>query len=96
MEAITHGGLVAGVRYLQEHCADFDDGTGDHFHTPFIRELLLEVCRASGITLNMPEEQRYGPQLSVSTGHQERLWLLAFLPDADDEGSPVAIECHGS
>ena len=91
---ITHEGLVAGVRFLQMHCDGFDDGTGDHFHTPFIRDLLLEVCRASNIALDMPEVQPHKPHTNASAGHQEKLWLLAFLPGPDGEGSPVLVDCH--
>jgi len=38
---ISYEGLVAGVQFLQCHCEGFDDGTGDDFHTPFIRDLLM-------------------------------------------------------
>ena len=62
---ITHEGVVADVRFLQERCEGFNDGTGDHFHTPFIHDLLQEVFRASGIALDTPAEQRYAPESSA-------------------------------
>lgn len=82
---ISHDGLVAGVRFLQEHCEGFDDGTGDHFNTPFIHELLMEVFRASGIALEMPDEQRYVPETIVSVNHQDTTRLLVFLAGSDGE-----------
>ena len=85
---ITHEGLVAGVRFLQERYDGFDDGTGDHFHTPFIHELLMEVFRASGITLDMPAEQRYELEPNVSPDHQETVRIVAFRAGPDDEHLP--------
>ena len=82
---ITHEGLVAGVRFLQSHCDGFDDGTGDHFHTPFIHDLLLEVFRDSGIALEMPDEQRYALDSNVSPDHQETGRIVAFRAGPDDE-----------
>ena len=87
---ITHGGLVAGVRFLQAHCEGFDDGTGDDFRTPFIRDLLLEVCRASNITLDMPAERRYAREPNASKGRQEKGRLLAFRLGPD--GAHLTVE----
>ncbi len=87
----THDGLVAGVQYLQEHCDGFDDGTGDHYHTPFIRDLLLKVCRASNITPEMPAERRYARETNVAVNHQETGLLLVFQPGPDGAGSPAAL-----
>ena len=91
---ITYEGLVSGVRFLQEHCEGFDDGTGDDFHTPFIRDLLMEICHASGITLDMPAEQLYGPETNVSQDHQETGRILAFLVDSDGERSTLELDFH--
>lgn len=76
---------MAGVRFLYKPCEDFDNGTGDNFHAPFIRDLLMEVFRASGIALDMPEAHRYMRDSNVSTGHQEKGRLLAFLAGPDGE-----------
>ena len=74
---ITHKGLVAGVRFLQYHCEGFDDGTGDDFHTPFIRDLLMEIFRASGVEVDIHEEQKH------------ELWRLGGGDHRDIEGSRV-------
>ena len=46
---ITYSGLIAGERFLREHCDGFDDGTGDGFHIEFVKNLLMEVFRASDV-----------------------------------------------
>lgn len=82
---ITYAGLIAGVRFLNVHCLGFDIGTGVDFNTPFIRDLLSEVHRASGITLEMPLELPDVPEKIVSTDHQGKAQLLAFLVGPDGE-----------
>ena len=82
---ITCNGLVAGVRFLQAHCEGFDDGTGDDFYTPFIRDLLTEIFRASDITLEMPDELPSAPESIALAGHQDMGRLLVFLVGLDDE-----------
>ena len=98
---IAHEGLVAGVRFLQCHCEGFDDGTGDDFHTPFIRDLLMEIFRASGIEVDIHEEQRHGLLKPVGGDHQDteesRVWLV-FLADerlAQEADSRLPGEEHG-
>lgn len=82
---ITYGGLLAGVRFLQVHCEGFDDGTGDDFHVPFIRDLLTEIFRASGITLEMPDGLPNAQLTIALTDHQGKGRLLVFLAGLDDE-----------
>lgn len=76
---ITYDGLLAGVRFLNDHCPGFDYGTGDDFRTPFIHDLLAEIFRASGIELDMPCEPQCLHEKTVQEGHQDKGQLLVFL-----------------
>lgn len=51
---ITPKGLLAGERYIREHCEEFDDGTRDGSHSYFLRHLVSEVLRASCVDFEMP------------------------------------------
>ena len=73
------------LRFLQVHCEGFDDGTGDDFYTPFIRDLLTEIFLASGITLEMQDELPSEPESIALVGCQDRGQLLAFLAGLDGE-----------
>lgn len=82
---IIVGNLVADVRFLQVHCERFDDGTGDDFHTSFIRDLLTEIFRASSIALEMPDEHPSAPESIALANHQDKGLLLVFLVGLDGE-----------
>lgn len=91
---ITYDGLIAGVRFLSVHCEGFCDGTGDDFQTWFIRDLLSEVFRASGITPEMPDQPPGVHKLSALAGCQDKLRLLAFLVGPDGEHLTVEVDCR--
>lgn len=84
---ITYDGLVAGVQFLQTHCEGFDDGTGDDFQTPFIRDLLAEVFRVSGITPEMPKVPQYAPVKTASADYPDTGRLVVFAPEI------AALDC---
>jgi len=58
---ITYDGLVAGERYLREHCEEYDDGTFDGFHNRIVKGLISEICRVSGLTLEMNPDNHQSP-----------------------------------
>lgn len=68
------------------------NGIGDEFHAPFIRDLLTEIFRASGITLEMPEELPSAPEMIALAGHQDKGRLLAFLVGPDGERLTVEVD----
>ena len=83
---ITYDGLVAGERFLRDHCDGFDDGTGNGFHVDFIKDLLKEVFRASGIDYEILVVKPEKPPLNALEGHQDTDLLLVFVAapaDAD-------------
>jgi len=99
---ITYDGLLAGVRYLNEHCDGFDIGTGDDYRTPFIHELLTDIFRASGIEIDIDVETQHMQKMPVCEGHQDTLQLsglVVFLADVHLENEAyrrLFEEVHGS
>lgn len=89
---ITYDGLLAGVRYLNDHCPGFDYGTGDDFRTPFIHDLLAEIFRASGIGIDMLCEPQCLQETIVQEAHQDTTGLLVFLVGPDGERSISTID----
>jgi len=81
---ITFDGLVAGERFLRSQIEEFDDGTPDGFHETFIRELLTEVFRASGITLEIPDKHPDTPESNSSEVNPDTGRLLVFVPESAD------------
>ncbi|MDP2829140.1 MAG: hypothetical protein Q8O37_11110 [Sulfuricellaceae bacterium] len=82
---ITYDGLLAGVRFLNVHCPAFDYGTGDDFRTPFIHDLLTEIFRASGISVETLCEPLCTQEMTAQEDHQDTTGLLVFLVGPDGE-----------
>lgn len=90
---VTYDGLLAGVRYLNEHCPGFDYGTGDDFRTPFIHDLLAEIFHASGIGLDMLCEPQCLQEMTVQEAHQGKAELLVFLAGPAGERLVSTVDC---
>ena len=90
---ITSSGIMAGERFLREHCENYEDGTAIGTHSRFIQDLLMEVFRASGIALKMQCDMPNEPQSSSSVGNSDRPLLLVFATETDDVdfGSGVVV-----
>lgn len=76
---ITFDGLVAGENFLRNRIEELDDGTPYGTHWRLIRDLLSEVARVSGITLEMPDRCPDTLGTNASTECQETGRLLVFL-----------------
>lgn len=91
---ITFDGLVAGETFLRSRIEEFDDGTPDGFHWHFIRELLMEVFRASYITLEMPDRCPDKPVSNFSEVNQDKGRLLVFVPGSADVDYDSGVFLH--
>ena len=84
---VTAAGLLAGEEFCRVHGGGgFDEGTPDTVIHFFIRDLLSEVFRVSGITLGMPSEMPKTPEKNFSEENQGTDLLLAFLAEPGFEG----------
>ena len=74
---VTEDGLLAGERYLVDHCEQFDNGLpeGDFFRKKFIQSLLMEIFHASGITLRLPESHLKLRSQTALTAHSTTHWI---------------------
>lgn len=76
---LTQEGLIAGERYLREHCDEYDDGTGEGFHIRFIQKLVEQVFHASDIDIHIDEKPREEHQENSEPTEPNILWIPVFL-----------------
>ena len=70
---ISYQGLLAGDAYLQSHTEEFDyfGKVVPGLHVEFVKSLLQEVFRASGISLQMLPRTSSGDPAKPEQPHQE-------------------------